>query len=59
MVIINEIGKWKKDILISTIQPKNVTKLVIKKNKIVGNFVGAYDEATALEILEDEGFKQK
>ena len=33
--------------------------LVIKKNKIVGNFVGAYDEATALEILEDEGFKQK
>lgn len=33
--------------------------LVIKKNKIVGNYVGAYDEATALEILEDEGFKQK
>lgn len=33
--------------------------LVIKKNKIVGNFVGAYDEATALEILEEEGFKQK
>lgn len=33
--------------------------LVIKKNKIVGNYVGAYDEATALEILEAEGFKQK
>lgn len=33
--------------------------LVIKKNKIVGNFVGAYDEATALQILKDEGFKEK
>lgn len=33
--------------------------LVIKKNKVVGNFIGAYDEATVLEILEDEGFKQK
>ena len=33
--------------------------LVIKKNKIVGGFVGAYDETTLLDNLEDEGFKQK
>ena len=33
--------------------------LVIKKNKVVGSFVGAYDEENVISLLEAEGFKQK
>lgn len=33
--------------------------LIVKKNKVVGGFVGALDEATVSSALEDAGFKQK